>query len=461
MSFETDPSIHKRLEAWIKEKGVSEIELILPDMNGIIRGKVVPAARFLKGVSNHTLRIASSILRVTVTGEYPDAESDDEDGFSGTLDPDCVLVPDPSSICVAPGYRTPTAYVVTDAYTHAGKLIEIAPRQVLRRVLDLYAERGWEPVVAPELEFFLTARNIDPDLPLETPVGRSGRAETVSQPYGLEAINEYEDLIEQIYEYCEIAELDIDTMIHEAGAAQLEVNFNHGNALELADQVLMFKRIVRQVALSQNVYATFMAKPMDNQPGSAMHIHQSLVDRETGRNLFANTNGTDSKLFRSFVGGLQTYLPEVAPLFAPNVNSFRRMRPQFDAPINVQWGLDNRSCGLRTPISDGRNRRVENRLPGADANSYLAIASSLACGYVGMVQGLEPGPLITTSAYRMPRSLPRTLDEALGRFQNCKPMREVLGEDFCRVFAAVKLDELDAFEGVVSAWEREHLLLKV
>jgi glutamine synthetase len=461
MSFQTDPSIHKRLEAWIKEKGVAEIELILPDMNGIIRGKVVPAPRFLKGVQNHTLRIASSILSVTVTGEYPDEEGDDPDGFSGTLDPDCVLVPDPDSICVAPGYRTPTAYVVVDAYNNDGVLIDIAPRQVLRRVLDLYAAKGWEPVVAPEVEFFLTARNIDPDLPLETPVGRSGRAETVSQPYGLEAINEYEDLIEQIYEYCEIAELDIDTMIHEAGAAQLEVNFNHGNALELADQVLMFKRIVRQVALGQNVYGTFMAKPMDNQPGSAMHIHQSLLDVETGKNLFANANGTDSKLFRNYVGGLQRYLPAVAPLFAPNVNSFRRMRPQFDAPINVQWGLDNRSCGLRTPISDGRNRRVENRLPGADANSYLAIASSLACGYVGMMEGIEPGPPITTSAYRMPRSLPRTLDEALQRFKGCAPMREVLGEAFCMMFAAVKLDELDAFEGVVSAWEREHLLLKV
>jgi glutamine synthetase len=461
MSFQTDPTIHKRLEAWIKEKGVAEIELILPDMNGIIRGKVVPAPRFLKGVQNHTLRIASSILSVTVTGEYPDEDGDDPDGFSGTLDPDCVLVPDPDSVCVAPGYRTPTGYVVVDAYTHNGDLIDIAPRQVLRRVLDLYAAKGWEPVVAPEVEFFLTARNIDPDLPLETPVGRSGRAETVSQPYGLEAINEYEDLIEQVYEYCEIADLDIDTMIHEAGAAQLEVNFNHGNALELADQVLMFKRIVRQVALAQNVYGTFMAKPMDNQPGSAMHIHQSLLDKDTGKNLFANANGSDSKLFRNYVGGLQRYLPDVAPLFAPNVNSFRRMRPQFDAPINVQWGLDNRSCGLRTPISDGRNRRVENRLPGADANPYLAIASSLACGYVGMMEGLEPGPSITTSAYRMPRSLPRTLDEALERFKGCAPMREVLGEAFCKMFAAVKLDELDAFEGVVSAWEREHLLLKV
>jgi glutamine synthetase len=461
MSFETDPSIHKRLEAWIKEKGVAEIELILPDMNGIIRGKVVPASRFLRGVSQRTLRIASSILTVTVTGEYPDYEGEEEDMYSGTLDPDCVLVPDPESICLAPGYRTPTAYVVTDAYNHRGELIDIAPRQVLRRVLDLYASKGWTPVVAPEVEFFLTARNVDPDLPLETPAGRSGRAETVSQPYGLEAINEYEDLIEQIYEYCEIAELDIETMIHEAGAAQLEVNFNHGDAMDLADQVLMFKRIVRQVALANNVYATFMAKPMDNQPGSAMHIHQSLTDKATGRNLFANQNGSDSALFRSYVGGLQTYLPEVAPIFAPNVNSFRRMRPQFDAPINVQWGLDNRSCGLRTPISDGRNRRIENRLPGADANPYLAIASSLACGWVGMQQGLEPGPQITASAYKMPRSLPRTLDEALMRFKHCAPMREVLGEGFCSVFAAVKLDELDAFEGVVSAWEREHLLLKV
>lgn len=461
MSFEIDPGIHKRLDAWIKEKGVAEIELILPDMNGIIRGKVVPATRFLKGVSQRTLRIASSILSVTVTGEYPDLPDDGDDLYSGTLDPDCVLVPDPDSICVAPGYRTPTAYVVTDAYTHAGTLIDIAPRQVLRRVLDLYAAKGWQPVVAPEVEFFLTARNVDPDLPLETPAGRSGRAETVSQPYGLEAINEYEDLIEQIYEYCDIAELDIETMIHEAGAAQLEVNFNHGDALALADQVLMFKRIVRQVALSNQVYATFMAKPMDQQPGSAMHIHQSLMDKETGRNLFANTNGSDSKLFRNFVGGLQTYLPEVAPIFAPNVNSFRRMRPQYDAPINVQWGRDNRSCGLRVPISDGANRRIENRLPGADANPYLAIAASLACGFVGMEREIEPGPQVTGSAYRMPRSLPRTLDEALERFKECTPMREVLGEAFCHLFAAVKHDELDAFEGVVSAWEREHLLLKV
>ncbi len=449
---------YKHLETWIKEKGVTEIELLLPDMNGIIRGKVVPASRFLQGVKGRTLRIASSILTVTMTGDYPEIPNDGDEGIQ---DPDCVLLPDAGSIRVAPGYRTPTAFVMTDAFSNNGSPIDIAPRRVLRRILELYEGHGWEPIIAPELEFFLTAKNIDPDLPLETPIGRSGRAEKVSQPYGLEALNEHEDLIEQVYEYCEIAEIDIDTMIHEAGAAQLEVNFNHGDPMLLADQVLVFKRIFRQVALANGVYGTFMAKPMDNQPGSAMHIHQSLQSKETGQNLFAHTNGQDSPMFRSFIAGLQKYLPDCAPLFAPNVNSFRRMRPQFDAPINVQWGRDNRSCGLRVPLSDGQNRRVENRLPGADCNPYLAIAASLACGYVGIMQELEPTAPLLGSAYRLPRSLPRTLDEALERFKDCGSVREILGEDFCQIFAAIKESELDNFEGVVSAWEREHLLLKV
>ena len=449
---------HKILETFIREKNVGEIELILPDMNGIIRGKVVPATRFLQGASRRTLRIASSILMVTMTGDYPELPQGEDEAVQ---DPDCVLQPDPRSIRIAPGYSTPTAFVMTDALKNDGTPIDIAPRQVLRHVLELYDERGWTPIIAPELEFFLTARNIDPDLPLETPIGRSGRAETVSQPYGLEAINEYEDLIEQVYEYCEIADIDIDTMIHEAGAAQLEVNFNHGEALHLADQVLMFKRIFRQVAMQHGVYGTFMAKPMDNQPGSAMHIHQSLVDTKTGKNLFADKNDEDTPLFRSYIAGLQRFLPECAPLFAPNVNSFRRMRPQYDAPINVQWGRDNRSCGLRVPLSDGLNRRVENRLPGADCNPYLALAASLACGLIGIEMGLMPTAPLQGSAYKLPRSLPRTLDEALDRFADCKDVRNILGEDFCRTFFAVKELELDHFEGVVSAWEREHLLLKV
>ncbi len=443
---------------WITENRIGEVECLVPDMNGIVRGKVLPAAKFLKSLKDNSLRIPGSIYVVTVTGDYPDP---DEDGAGSVTDPDVTLIPDPKTCRFVPGYRTPTAFVIADGVDNKGNPIEISSRYMLRKVLALYEEKGWLPVVAPELEFFLTAKNTDPDLPLTTPVGRSGRAETSSEPYGLEAITEYEDIIEDIYEYAEKADLDIDTMIHESGAAQLEINFRHGDALGLADQVLMFKRIIRQVALKHGVYATFMAKPMEHQPGSAMHIHQSIVDAKTGQNLFANHDGSDSELFMHFIGGLQKFLPQITPMFAPNVNSFRRMRPQFDAPINVQWGYDNRSCGLRVPIASGDDRRVENRLPGADSNPYLAIAASLICGYVGMVEQIEPRDQVVGSAYRMARTLPRTLYEALDRFIQCKPIKKYLGEAFFDSFYVIKQTELDAYQGVISSWEREHLLLKV
>jgi glutamine synthetase len=204
-----------------------------------------------------------------------------------------------------------------------------------------------------------------------------------------------------------------------------------------------------------------MAKPMHDQPGSAMHLHQSVIDVNTGKNLFATKDGGNSKMFDHFVGGLQKYLPQITPLLAPNVNSFRRMRPSFSAPINLQWGYDNRSCGLRVPLSDGQNRRIENRIPGADANPYLAIAASLVCGYVGLNKEIEPTPMVTGNAYREARTLPRSLDEALDRFKNCKPVRDLLGEAFSHAFTLIKETELDAYQAVISSWERDHLLLKV
>lgn len=445
------------IASWISERGINEIECIVPDMNGIQRGKVLPANKFLKSLHDRTLRIPISVFSVTVTGEYPE----DIDDVVPPFDPDIMLVPDPSTLREAPGFQTPTAYVIADAHARNGEPVEIAPRMILKRVLELYAKHGWQPVIAPEVEFYLVSKNPDSDFPLQPPSGRSGRPETASQPFGLEALSEFEDIIEHIYDFCEKAELNIDTMIHESGAAQLEVNFVHGDPLALADQVLLFKRIVRQVALEHGVYGTFLAKPMSDQPGSAMHIHQSILDVETGKNVFATQNGRDSALFRSHIAGLARLLPQITPMFAPNVNSFRRMRPDSAAPVNVQWGTDNRSCGLRVPISDGHNRRVENRLPGADANPYLAIAASLICGYIGMVERMQPPKSMSGNAYNRARTLPRTLESALDRFSKCRAVRNYLGEDFFTVFHAIKDAELFAYQSVISSWEREHLLLRV
>ena len=445
-----------KLATWIAEHEIAEVECIVPDMNGVQRGKVLPAAKFLSGFKDGTLRIPGSVFSVTITGEYPA----DVGHIVPVYDPDHLMVPDPATICEAPGYTTRTAYVIADAYIREGEAVGYAPRTILKRVLELYAAKGWQPVIAPEVEFYLVSRNTDPDFPLVPPVGRSGRPETASQPYGLEALNEFEDIIEHIYDHCEKAGLDIDTMIHESGAAQLEVNFLHGDPLRLADEVLLFKRIVRQVALEKDVYATFLAKPMSNQPGSAMHIHQSILDA-SGKNIFSMANGRDSALFRNYIGGLVRLLPQVAPMFAPNVNSFRRMRPDSDAPVNVQWGPDNRSCGLRVPIANAKNRRVENRLPGADANPYLAIASSLVCGYIGMVERMQPPKAISGNAYHRARTLPRSLEVALDRFNHCRPVKALLGEEFFELFFAIKDTELLNYQSVISSWEREHLLLRV
>ncbi|HEY1560505.1 MAG TPA: glutamine synthetase family protein [Caulobacteraceae bacterium] len=443
------------IERWITDRGVTEVECLIPDMNGVLRGKVLPAAKLIEAERDRSLRLPSSVFQVTVTGQY----AGDEDDPETYQDPDMVLIPDAATLRIAPGLKTPTAYVFADALHRDGSPWASSPRHVLRGVADLYRDRGWRPLIAPELEFYLTAVNPDPDIPLTPAVGRSGRAETAPQPYGLESINEYEDLIDAIYEHSDIAGLSVDTMIHESGTAQLEINFLHGEPVTLCDQVMVFKRIVRQVALAHGMYATFMAKPMETQPGSAMHLHISV--EENGGNLFAARDGADSDFFRHFVGGLQAFLPEIAPLFAPNVNSFRRMRPSHSAPINVQWGQDNRSCGLRVPIADAPNRRIEDRLPGADANPYLAMTSALVAGWLGITGAVEPTPQVRGNAYEHARTLPRTLDEALQRFRACEPVRALLGEPFYAAFAAIKQAELEAYEGVISSWERDHLLLKV
>ncbi|MFQ5783504.1 MAG: glutamine synthetase family protein, partial [Alphaproteobacteria bacterium] len=443
------------MEEWLKKRRVTEVECLVPDLTGIPRGKILPANKFVKSLRDRSLRLPEQIFIQTVTGEWLLA---DEDPTDPTV-PDVYLEPDPSSLRMVPWYEEPTAQVIHDCVYADGAPVGMAPRRVLRRVIELYDERGWRPVVAPELEFFLVATNADPDYPLEPPVGRSGRPETGRQSYGIDAVNEFDPLFEDVYDYCEAQEIDIDTLTHEAGAAQMEINFEHGDALRAADDAMLFKRTVRQAALRHKVYATFMAKPMENEPGSSMHIHQSVVDKKTGRNLFATRNGRDSKLFLSHIAGLQKFLPAAMPLLAPNVNSFRRLQRYSDAPINVHWGRENRTVGFRVPNSGPSARRVENRVAGADVNPYLAIAASLACGYLGMVNGLEPSKPIQGSGYDRAHGLPRHLLDALDKFRASKSLREVLGEDFVKVVIAVKQAEHGAYQRVISSWEREHLLL--
>lgn len=444
------------MEDFIKKNRITEVECLVPDISGIARGKIVPADKFLRILRDRGLRLPEAIFVQTVTGEF----AEDED-ITSDENSDIYMIPDERTIRFVPWYEEPTAQVIVDCVYADSRPVDMSPRHVLKRVLSLYEERGWKPLVAPELEFFLVQVNKDPDYPLAPPIGRNGRMESGRQAFGIDAVNEFDPIFEAVYDYCEKQDIDIDTLTHEAGAAQIEINFNHGDALELADQAFLFKRTAREAAIRHQIYATFMAKPMQGEPGSAMHIHQSVVDADSGRNLFSNPDGTDSALFMAHIAGLQKYLPYAMPLLAPNVNSYRRLVPNSDAPINVHWGRDNRTTGLRVPVSQPDARRVENRVAGADANPYLAIAASLACGYIGMTQNMEPNDPIKGSAYRLAFTLPRHQSEALTKFNACKPLKEILGERFIDAVTCVKEAEYKAYNRVISSWERENLLLNV
>ncbi|MFK7867263.1 MAG: glutamine synthetase family protein [Alphaproteobacteria bacterium] len=444
---------------WMRDHRIDEVECLIADMSGVPRGKIIPAQKFLKLYQEQGLRIPETIFMQTVTGDYAD-----ESAVFSENSYDLMFLPDVKTMRLVPWYNQQVdavAQVICDTRYLSGKQVEFSPRFVLKRILSLYEEMGLRPVVAPELEFYFLAKNINPDLPIKAPIGQNGRRESGRQAYGIDAANEFDPIIEDIYAFCEAANVDIDTMAHEAGPAQMEINFNHGDPLELADMVLIFKRIVRQAAIKHNIYATFMSKPHQHQPGSAMHIHQSLLDVKTGENVFATKSGKDSRQFMYYIGGLQRYLPAAMALLAPNVNSFRRIARYSDAPINVHWGQDNRTVGLRVPNSGASSRRVENRVPGADCNPYLAMAATLACGYLGLQEKILPGKPVMGDAYRYAFGLPRHQAEALHKLQYSKPLKEVLGELFVKAYIEVKNTEYDLYQQVISSWERENLLLNV
>jgi glutamine synthetase len=443
--------------AWLASQNIEEIECMVPDLAGVARGKIMPSKKFL---NTPYMNLPLAVFYQTITGDYPDLE-----GVVGTVqsDTDIFLRPDFRTLAAVPWAHDPTAQVIHDAFHPDGRPVEESPRQVLRRVLNFYEAKGWRPVIAPELEFYLVEKNIDPDYPLKPPIGRSGRPETGRQGYSISAVNEFDALFEDMYEYSESQGLEIDTLIHESGVAQMEINLRHGDPLELADQVLMFKRTIKETSLEHDIYATFMAKPMANEPGSAMHIHQSIVDAKTGQNLFSNPEtGEPTPAFFHFIAGQQKYMPAITSLLAPYVNSYRRLAKGSGAPVNTQWGYDNRTAGLRVPPSDPANRRLENRIPSSDANPYLAIAAVLASGYLGMLEKMSPADPVDQDAATLPQGdLPYSLVQAIIKLERAQPIIDILGPQFVTAYTRVKLHEYETFMQTISPWEREFLLLNV
>lgn len=433
--------------------GIDEVECVTPDLNGVPRGKVMTAEGFIEG---RRLQMARGVLLQCIMGGYPPAR------FYGSDDGDLALVPDPAQLHRVPWSDQPRALAICDADELTGASCTLSTRGQLKSVLTRYAEYGLTPVVATELEFFVFAPNPDPLQAFVPPVGLDGRRELGHSAFSISSNNGLRPFFTEVYACMAALGLPRDTFMHEMGVSQFEINLLHGDPLLLADQTFLFKHLLKEVALKHDVIVVCMAKPLANTPGSSMHLHQSVVDAVSGRNVFSAEDGQSTPTFRHFIGGLQACMADFTALFAPNVNSYQRLFHPFASPNNACWSYDNRAAGLRIPASAPSARRVENRLPGADANPYLVIAASLAAGLYGIERGIEPTAAVQ-GEIQVPEelTLPCTLQAALERLKCSHLAKELFGHEFIEGYIASKTMELTSFLDEITPWERRVLAAQI
>ncbi|WP_436968996.1 glutamine synthetase family protein [Ectopseudomonas hydrolytica] len=430
-------------------RGIDEIDCVTPDLNGVPRGKVMTAAGFLEG---RRLQLARGVLLQCIMGGYPPAR------FYGSDDGDLALVAAPEQIHRLPWSEPPRALAICDAEELDGRSSGLSTRALLKRVLARYAQHGWQPVVATELEFFVFAPNADPQQPFQSPVGLDGRREDGGSAFSVSSGNGLRPFFAEVYRCMAALGLPRDTFMHEMGVSQFEINLLHGDALQLADQTFLFKHLLKEVGLKHGLAVVCMAKPLAYTPGSSMHIHQSVVEQGSGRNIFSAEDGEATPAFHHFIGGQQAALADFTLLFAPHVNSYQRLCHPYASPNNACWSADNRAAGLRIPASAPAARRVENRLPGADANPYLALAASLAAGLHGLEHELQPSAPIQ-GEFEVPEqlTLPCTMHAAIERLKRSELAVELFGAEFIEGYIASKTMELTSFYDEITPWERRVL----
>lgn len=429
--------------------GVSEVECVIADMNGIPRGKVINAPAYLGG---RRIQMARGVLVQCLMGGYPEPQ------YYGYDDSDFILRPIPGQTHVTGWADEPRALVLCDVLEMDGCLSQLSSRSMLHSVVERYQAHGWSPKVATEMEFYIFDRNTDERLPFQSPLGLDGRRDVGNQSFSISSVSGLQPFFVELKAAMASVGVPCDAVMHEMGRSQYEINFVHDDPLLIADQTFLFKHLLREIALKHGLIAVCMAKPLAQMPGSSMHIHQSVVD-QNGQNIFTDpVTQKASAAFRHYLGGQQAHLGDLIALMAPNINSYKRYCQVYGSPNNLCWSQDNRRTGLRVPASEPEARRVENRLPGADANPYLALAASLAAGLQGIEQASEPDQP-AQGEFSVPDELRLTctLQSALRRLEHSTMARNWFADEFIQGYLACKRTELESFLDEVSPWERRFL----
>lgn len=429
--------------------GCEQIDLILPDMNGLLRGKRVTRDALDKVYQNGVC-LPMSLIGTDVTGNTVE-----ETGLGYDIgDEDRICRPIPGTLRPIPWQGKPMAQCLIQMEDGKGGLFEANPREVLKRVVQRYKARGLTPVVAVELEFYLLDAELTADGRPQTSINpATGRRNTTTQVYSMEDLNDYQGFTDAINDACRRQRIPADTAVAEYAPGQFEINLKHrSDAVMACDDAVMLKRAIKAVAAKQGLLASFMAKPFVDQAGSGTHIHVSVLDRD-GNNIFACTPDAPSDTLKHAVAGLQRTSTDCMLMFAPHANSYRRFVLNAFVPLNDCWGFNNRTVAMRIPHSDPANIRIEHRIAGADANPYLVTAAVLAGMLEGLENGGDPGPAIVGNAYEQTEMRELFWRDTLRDFMNSDFVAAAFGEQFRHVFGQQKLKELRSFQREVTTLE--------
>lgn len=427
------------------------VEAFLSDVNGIARGKRLPA-HALERLYGDGLCLPASTVLLDIWGNEVEATGLIFD--TGDADRYCHPVPD--GLRPLPWSDGRGAQLLLAMHDAAGAPWIGDPRNVLAAVAARFRARGQNPVVATELEF----RLFDPEPAADgSPRPLASLGQGASQLFGMEELDVLDGLFSDIDRACAEQDLPADTVIAEQSDGQYEVNLRHvADPLLAADQAVLFKRTVKAVARRHGLVASFMAKPYGDQAGNGLHIHVSLLD-DDGGNLFTGDEAAGQRL-RHAVGGLTQTMPDAMALFAPHANSWRRFQPHAHVPLAPTWGRDNRTTAVRIPLSKPEATRVEHRVAGADANPYLVVAAVLAGMEHGLERALEPPPETRGNAFEQAAAaaLPTHWDAALRAFEASDFISAALDPEYRRLYSAVKRQELETFRRRVPRDEYETYL---
>ncbi|KAA5605845.1 glutamine synthetase [Roseospira marina] len=429
---------------------IAYVDGLFFDLCCVVRGKRYPIGDaetlFAEG-----MQIPESIALLDVTGDCNDPLGR---GFSDG-DPDCIAVPIPGTLCPIPWGDVPSAQVMLTLMTQQGEPAMVDPRHILDRVARRLRADGLAATIAVELEFFLIDPERGPGKAPQPPISPvTGRRDTRTQVYGMADLDDFQVFLRAVERACLAQGVPAFTASSEFAPGQFEINLKHvGDPLRAADHALLLRRVVEWVAERHGFEATFMSKPYPDQAGNGMHIHLSLTD-EAGRNLFDDGGAQGSDLLRHAIAGMQAAMAESMAIFAPHANAYRRFAPNRYVPVNASWGYNNRSVAFRVPASGGNARRIEHRVPGADANPYLVLAAILAAAHHGVAQRLEPGAAFMGNACEtVDRALPWTWRRALEEFGAGSILREYLGAEYVDLYKATKWIEMEKFQAVIAPHE--------